>query len=145
MQFSLFLFFNMKHKKRCFQNALYFEAVASYIMIDSTVYFLLPAVLFIFIYSLIFLFVYAQLWFIWLLCHKRASYQSAFLFASLLLASIRIILFTLLATDIESVASFPFFLYFLLFHVPVLLQYGVICLLVLYYGQVILKMCSSFL
>ena len=88
------------------------------------------------LYSLVFAVVYAQLVAIWYLQYKRFSYQTAFLFLFLFLSYLRITLFSAYVQDIVFSNQYPVFYYGLL-NFPIVIQFCILCLLVLYYGQVI--------
>lgn len=103
--------------------------------LPASVYFPLTIVLIIF-YASIFLFVYIQLSLIWYYKHKRLSYQTTFLFLSLIWSTLRIILFSFYFQNAEDANRLFFMLYFCLYCLPVVLQFSTLCLLVLYYGQV---------
>ena len=94
-------------------------------------------VLFIILYGLVFCMVYMQLILILYHKHKRFSYQSAFLFLSLFWAFLRIVLFSFYFKNSEDANKLQFIFYFLLYCFPAILQFSTLCLLVLYYGQVI--------
>lgn len=102
---------------------------------SATVYIPLTVIL-ILLYSLIFICVYVQLVFIWYYKHKRVSYQTGFLFLSLFWSSFRIILFSFYFKNAEDANKLFFIFYFMLYCMPVVLQFCTFCLLVLYYGQV---------
>ena len=93
-------------------------------------------VIYIILYSLVFVYVYFQLFLIWYLKHKRFSYQTSFLFISLLWASLRIVLFSFYFQNAKDANKLFFLFYFILYCLPVILQFTTLCLLVLYYGQV---------
>ena len=93
-------------------------------------------VIFMVLYGLVFIYVYFQLILIWYFKHKRFSYQTAFLFLSLLWSSLRISLFSFYFKNAVDANKLFFVFYFILYCLPVILQFGTLCLLVLYYGQV---------
>ena len=93
-------------------------------------------VVFILLYGIVFVFVYFQLFLIWYFKHKRFSYQTAFLFLSLIWSSLRILLFSFYFKNAVDANKLFFAFYFCLYCLPVVLQFCTLCLLVLYYGQV---------
>lgn len=88
-------------------------------------------------YGILFSMVYIQLWMIWYYRHKRFSYQTVFLYLSLFWSGLRVTLFAFYINDCSSVNFFPFFTYWLMFCFPVCLQFVILCLLVLFFAQVI--------
>ena len=90
------------------------------------------------LYSFIFIIVYIQLVLIWYYKHKRFSYQTTFLFMSLIWSGLRITLFSFYFENAQDANKLMFALYFSLYCLPVVLQFCTLCLLVLYYGQVCL-------
>lgn len=103
--------------------------------LPANVYVPLTAV-FIVLYGVIFVLVYLQLILILYYKHKRFSYQTAFLFLSLIWSSLRIVLFSFYFKNAEDANKLFFVFYFCLYCLPVVLQFSMLCLLVLYYGQV---------
>ena len=99
-------------------------------------------IIYIILYSLVFIYVYFQLVLIWYFKHKRFSYQTSFLFISLLWASLRILLFSFYFQNAKDANMLFFVFYFLLYCLPVILQFITLCLLVLYYGQVYFKIAT---
>ena len=93
-------------------------------------------VLFIALYGIIFFLVYLQLVLILYHRHKRFSYQTAFLFLALIWSSLRIVLYSFYFKNAEDANKLFFVFYFCLYCMPVILQFSMLCLLVLYYGQV---------
>ena len=93
-------------------------------------------VIYISLYGLVFVYVYFQLILIWYFKHKRFSYQTSFLFLSLIWSSLRIILFSFYFQNAKDANKLFFLFYFILYCLPVILQFITLCLLVLYYGQV---------
>lgn len=88
------------------------------------------------LYGIVFLMVYIQLWMIWYYRHKRFSYQTVFLFLTLIWSGLRVALFSFYFNDCARVNFFPLFLYWLMFCFPVCLQFVILCLLVLFFAQV---------
>ncbi len=93
--------------------------------------------LFIILYGLIFICVYIQLVLILYYKHKRFSYQTAFLFLALFWSALRIVLYSFYFNAAEEANRLFFIFYFCLYCLPVVLQFSMLCLLVLYYGQVV--------
>ena len=94
-------------------------------------------ILYIALYGLMFVFVYCQLWMIWYYRHKRFSYQTVFLFLCLLWTGLRTTLFSFYFKDCMLANKLPIFFYWLLYCFPVCLQFITLCLLVLFFAQVI--------
>ncbi|XP_063804471.1 integral membrane protein GPR137C [Pseudophryne corroboree] len=93
--------------------------------------------------SLLFLAVYAQLWLLLHYKQKRLSYQSLLLFLCLLWAGLRTVLFSFHLTGgalAEDLQPFPLWL---LYCAPICLQFFTLCLLNLYFSQVIFKASCS--
>nr|QVK45726.1 G protein-coupled receptor [Proales similis] len=93
-------------------------------------------------YSLIFLYAYVQLFFILYYKYKRLSYQTGLLFLSLIWSGLRISLFSFYFQNAEDANKLPFAPYFVLYCLPVVLQFCTLTLLVLYYGQVFFKVAT---
>ncbi|XP_060571638.1 G protein-coupled receptor 137Ba-like [Ruditapes philippinarum] len=91
------------------------------------------------LYGVLFSMVYLQLWMIWYYRHKRFSYQTVFLFLALIWSGLRVSLFSFYFNDCARVNFFPLFLYWLMFCFPVCLQFVILCLLVLFFVQVLFK------
>lgn len=96
-------------------------------------------IVFITIYALLFLFVYVQLWMIWYYRHKRFSYQTVFLFTCLVWSGLRTTLFSFYFNDCKVANQLPIMFYWLLYCFPVCLQFTMLCLLVLFFAQVVFK------
>lgn len=95
-------------------------------------------------YGVLYMMVYIQLWMIWYYRHKRLSYQTVFLYLALIWSGLRVTLFAFYFNDCSRVNFFPFFTYWLMFCFPVCLQFVILCLLVLFFAQVILHLfCDS--
>ncbi|RNA38000.1 integral membrane protein GPR137B-like [Brachionus plicatilis] len=109
--------------------------------IPASVYLPLTIILIIF-YSSIFIIAYYQLFLIWYYKHKRFSYQTAFLFSSLVWSSLRITLFSFYFENATDANKLTFSLYFAFYCLPVVIQFSILCLLVLYYGQVYFKIAT---
>ncbi|XP_028992015.1 integral membrane protein GPR137C isoform X2 [Betta splendens] len=91
------------------------------------------------LYSSLFLFVYLQLWLILHYGHKRFSFQSVFLFLCLLWAALRTTLFSFYFRDVVQANQLQPLAYWLLYCCPVCLQFFTLCLLNLYFTQVMFK------
>ncbi|XP_039597422.1 integral membrane protein GPR137C [Polypterus senegalus] len=96
-------------------------------------------VLYITLYSLLFVFVYLQLWLILHYGHKRFSYQSVFLFLCLLWSALRTTLFSFYFRNVLQANHLQPLPYWLLYCFPVCLQFFTLCLLNLYFAQVMFK------
>uniref|UniRef100_A0A671QS50 Integral membrane protein GPR137B-like n=1 Tax=Sinocyclocheilus anshuiensis TaxID=1608454 RepID=A0A671QS50_9TELE len=90
-------------------------------------------------YSLLFVFVYLQLWLILHYGHKRFSYQSVFLFLCSLWSALRTTLFSFYFKNIVQANQLQPLPFWLLYCFPVCLQFFTLCLLNLYFAQVIFK------
>ncbi|XP_010890647.1 integral membrane protein GPR137C isoform X1 [Esox lucius] len=91
------------------------------------------------LYSLLFMFVYLQLWLILHYGHKRFSYQSVFLFLCLLWSALRTTLFSFYFKNVVQANQLQPLPYWLLYCFPVCLQFFTLCLLNLYFAQVMFK------
>ncbi|XP_018583320.1 integral membrane protein GPR137C isoform X1 [Scleropages formosus] len=91
------------------------------------------------LYSLLFVFVYLQLWLILHYGHKRFSYQSVFLFFCLLWSALRTTLFSFYFRNVVQANELQPLPYWLLYCFPVCLQFFTLCLLNLYFAQVMFK------
>ncbi|XP_037552664.1 integral membrane protein GPR137C [Nematolebias whitei] len=91
------------------------------------------------LYSFLFVFVYLQLWLILLYGHKRFSFQSVFLFLCLLWAALRTTLFSFYFQNVAQANQLQPLAYWLLYCCPVCLQFFTLCLLNLYFTQVMFK------
>ncbi|XP_062237002.1 integral membrane protein GPR137C [Platichthys flesus] len=91
------------------------------------------------LYSVLFLFVYLQLWLILHYGHKRFSFQSVFLFLCLLWAALRTTLFSFYFRNVLQANQLQPMAYWLLYCCPVCLQFFTLCLLNLYFTQVMFK------
>ncbi|XP_048046636.1 integral membrane protein GPR137C isoform X2 [Megalobrama amblycephala] len=96
-------------------------------------------VLYTVLYSLLFVFVYLQLWLILHYGHKRFSYQSVFLFLCLLWSALRTTLFSFYFKNVVQANQLQPLPFWLLYCFPVCLQFFTLCLLNLYFAQVIFK------
>uniref|UniRef100_A0A8C6SZQ4 G protein-coupled receptor 137c n=1 Tax=Neogobius melanostomus TaxID=47308 RepID=A0A8C6SZQ4_9GOBI len=91
------------------------------------------------LYSFLFIFVYLQLWLILHYGHKRFSYQSVFLFLCLLWAALRTTLFSFYFQNMVQANQLQPLAYWVLYCCPVCLQFFTLCLLNLYFTQVMFK------
>ncbi|XP_014065500.1 G protein-coupled receptor 137Ba isoform X3 [Salmo salar] len=91
------------------------------------------------LYSLLFVFVYLQLWLILHYGHKRFSYQSVFLFLCLLWSALRTTLFSFYFKNVVQANQLEHLPYWLLYCFPVCLQFFTLCLLNLYFAQIMFK------
>ncbi|XP_056443799.1 integral membrane protein GPR137C [Gadus chalcogrammus] len=91
------------------------------------------------LYTFLFVFVYVQLWLILHHGHKRFSYQSVLLFLCLLWAALRTTLFSFYFENVAQANRLQPFPYWLLYCCPVCLQFFTLCLLNLYFTQVMFK------
>ncbi|KAM9766696.1 LOW QUALITY PROTEIN: integral membrane protein GPR137C [Menidia menidia] len=91
------------------------------------------------LYSVLFVFVYLQLWLILHYGHKRLSFQSVFLFLCLLWAALRTTLFSFYFRNVVQANRLQPLAYWLLYCCPVCLQFFTLCLLNLYFTQVMFK------
>ncbi|XP_065109184.1 integral membrane protein GPR137C isoform X2 [Paramisgurnus dabryanus] len=96
-------------------------------------------VLFTVLYALLFAFVYLQLWLILHYGHKRLSYQTVFLFLCLLWSALRTTLFSFYFKNVVEANQLQSLPFWLLYCFPVCLQFFTLCLLNLYFAQVIFK------
>ena len=91
---------------------------------------------FIVLYGLLFFLVYAQLFLILYYEHRRVSYQTFFLFLCLIWAGLRTTVFSFYIQNDYVVNKLNTFFSWLLFSLPVCLQFTTLCLLVLFFAQV---------
>ncbi|RDD40864.1 Integral membrane protein GPR137B [Trichoplax sp. H2] len=91
------------------------------------------------IFSLLFILIYIQLFFILRYGHKRLSFQSVFLFLCLIWASLRITLFSFYFRNCQLANTLPTFFYWLLYCLPVCLQFITLTLLAFYFGKAYIK------
>lgn len=95
---------------------------------------------FITLYALLFLLVYIQLFLVLYYRFKRLSYQTVLLFLCLIWAALRTILFSFFIQDVNNANVKPNMLqHWILYSLPVCLQFIILCLLVLYFAQVCIK------
>uniref|UniRef100_A0A3P9INH6 G protein-coupled receptor 137B n=1 Tax=Oryzias latipes TaxID=8090 RepID=A0A3P9INH6_ORYLA len=95
-------------------------------------------------YSLLFLFIYVQLWLVLRYRHKRVSYQTVFLFLCLLWAALRTVLFSFYFQNFVAANALTPFPFWLLYCFPVCLQFFTLCLMNLYFAQVVFKAKSKY-
>ncbi len=103
------------------------------------------AVLFMCLFALLFLYVFAQLWLNLLGGNKRFSYQSCFLFLSLIYAALRCWLFSFFLDGlcpVELAEQLPL-LFVFLYSFPPALLYALLCLLTVYFAFVCYSSLSS--
>lgn len=110
--------------------------------VRARVYIPLTSIL-VLLYSTIFILTYIQLIQIRYYKHKRFSYQTSLLFLILVWSALRIFLFSFYFQNVEQANTFDFAVYFCLYCLPAVLQFGTFCVLVLYYGQVTYKLFTS--
>ncbi|CAL8329333.1 unnamed protein product [Merluccius merluccius] len=112
-------------------------AVPPYVKLGLTVVYTL-------FYSLLFTFVYAQLWLVLRYRHKRFSYQTAFLWLCLLWAGLRALLFSFYFRDCGRANALGPLPFWLLYCLPVCLQFFTLSLMNLYCAQVYFKAKSKY-
>ncbi|XP_017279709.2 G protein-coupled receptor 137Ba [Kryptolebias marmoratus] len=95
-------------------------------------------------YSLLFIFIYVQLWLVLRYRHKRLSYQTVFLFLCLLWSALRTVLFSFYFRSFVTANSLGAFPFWLLYCFPVCLQFFTLCLMNLYFAQVVFKAKSKY-
>ncbi|XP_013861362.1 G protein-coupled receptor 137Ba [Austrofundulus limnaeus] len=95
-------------------------------------------------YSLLFSFVYVQLWLVLRYRHKRLSYQTVFLFLCLLWSALRTVLFSFYFRNFVTANTLGPFPFWLLYCCPVCLQFFTLCLMNLYFAQVVFKAKSKY-
>ncbi|XP_034040203.1 G protein-coupled receptor 137Ba [Thalassophryne amazonica] len=95
-------------------------------------------------YSLLFIFIYTQLWLVLRYRHKRFSYQTVFLFLCLLWSALRTLLFSFYFNNFATANTLGPFAFWLLYCLPVCLQFFSLCLLNLYFTQVVFKAKSKY-
>uniref|UniRef100_UPI00358F0D24 G protein-coupled receptor 137Ba-like isoform X2 n=1 Tax=Myxine glutinosa TaxID=7769 RepID=UPI00358F0D24 len=96
-------------------------------------------VVFTFLYSLLFLYVYGQLWLVLCYRYKRFGFQTVFLFLCLTWAGLRATLFSFYFKNCELANTLEPFTYWFLYCLPVCLQFLTLCLLHLYFSQVVIR------
>ncbi|XP_053330978.1 integral membrane protein GPR137C [Spea bombifrons] len=89
--------------------------------------------------SALFLIIYLQLWLLLHYKQKRLSYQSLFLFLCLLWAGFRTLLYSFYLTSCAQANALRPFPHWLPYCTPVCLQFFTLCLLNLYFSQVVIK------
>ncbi|XP_078351661.1 integral membrane protein GPR137B-like isoform X2 [Oculina patagonica] len=97
------------------------------------------AIVFTALYALLFLMILVQLCLILYFKHRRLSYQSVFLFIYLFWAALRTTLFSFYFNDTVKANSFGAFARWLLYALPIYLQFLTLTLLTLYLAKVVLK------
>ncbi|XP_026782678.1 integral membrane protein GPR137C isoform X2 [Pangasianodon hypophthalmus] len=91
------------------------------------------------LYSLLFFFIYSQLWLILHYGHKRLSYRSVFLFLCLLWSALRTTLFSFYFNNMAQASQLQPLPFWLFYCFPVCLQFCTLCLLNLYFAQIMCK------
>lgn len=99
-------------------------------------------IVYIAMFSLIFILVYVQLWMIWYDRHKRLSHQTLFLFMCLIWAGLRTTLFSFYFRNCNEANNLNTALYWLLYSLPVCLQFSMLCLLLHFFTQVLYRFCE---
>lgn len=94
---------------------------------------------FVVLYSLLFLFIYIQLWMSLYYRNKRLSYRTVFLFLCLVWAALRVTLFSFYFNNCELAEDLDIALYWMLFCLPVCVQFFTLSLMVLFFVQVSLE------
>lgn len=94
---------------------------------------------YIILYSVLFIVVYIQLWLVLYYNYKRVSFQTVFLFLCVAWSGLRTTLFSFYFKNTRVANTLPFFWYWLLYCFPVCLQFFTLCLLNLYFSQVMFK------
>lgn len=97
------------------------------------------AIVFTSLFALLFLMISVQLCLILYFGHRRLSYQSVFLFIYLFWAALRTTLFSFYFNDSSTVDHLHSFFKWLLFALPIYLQFLTLSLLTLYLAKVVLK------
>lgn len=93
-------------------------------------------VVYIVMFSLMFVLIYVQLWMIWYYRHKRLSHQTLFLFMCLVWAGLRTSLFSFYFQNCDEANNLSVPIYWLLYSLPVCLQFSMLCLLLHFFAQV---------
>lgn len=93
-------------------------------------------IVFMTLYALLFLMILVQLCLILYFKHRRLSYQSVFLFIYLFWAALRTTLFSFYFNDTTQANSFVLFARWLLYALPIYLQFLTLSLLTLYLAKV---------
>ncbi|XP_062862938.1 integral membrane protein GPR137C [Trichomycterus rosablanca] len=91
------------------------------------------------LYCLLFFFIYCQLWLILHYGHKRLSYRSVFLILCLVWSALRTTLFSFYFNDMTQASQLQPLPFWLLYCFPVCLQFCTLCLLNLYFAQMMCK------
>lgn len=94
------------------------------------------AIVFTVLFAVLFLLIVVQLCLILYFGHRRLSYQSVFLFIYLIWAALRVTLFSFYFNDSVRVNLVSLFVRWLLFAVPIYLQFLTLSLLTLYLAKV---------
>ncbi|XP_076816345.1 G protein-coupled receptor 137Ba-like isoform X1 [Clavelina lepadiformis] len=107
-------------------------SVPSQVTLSLTIFYIV-------IYFSLFSVVYVQLWLILYYNYKRFSFQTTFLFLCTLWSALRATLFSFYFKNTQAANELPMSLYWLLYCFPVCLQFFTLCLLNLYFAQVMFK------
>ncbi|KAK2186482.1 hypothetical protein NP493_198g00007 [Ridgeia piscesae] len=91
------------------------------------------------LYGTLFFIVYVQLWMILYYRHRHFSYESVFLFLCLFWAGLRTTLFSFYFKNCVLVNNLNTFSYWLFYCCPICLQFVTLCLLVVFFAQVVFK------
>ncbi|XP_078724331.1 integral membrane protein GPR137C isoform X2 [Lampetra fluviatilis] len=91
------------------------------------------------LYGLLFLCVYLQLWLVLRYRYKRFSFQTVFLALCLLWAGLRATLFVFYFENCQAANRLGAFAFWLLYCCPVCLQFFTLCLLNLYFSQMVIR------
>nr|XP_039258660.1 G protein-coupled receptor 137Ba-like [Styela clava] len=94
---------------------------------------------YIILYSMLFIIVYVQLWLVLYYNYKRVSFQTVFLFLCVAWSGLRTTLFSFYFKDTRMANTLPLVWYYLFYCFPVCLQFFTLCLLNLYFSQVMFK------
>lgn len=95
--------------------------------------------IFLALFSILFLSVYVQLYMILWYRHKRCSYQSVMLFMILIWAALRIVLFSMYFSEVYLANHLPLFISWLLYCLPICLQFFTLCLITSFFTLAYLK------
>nr|CAB3250684.1 integral membrane protein GPR137B-like [Phallusia mammillata] len=110
----------------------FIPSVPGNVTLSLTVFYLI-------MYFALFISVYIQLWLILFYNYKRFSFQTVFLFLCACWSALRATLFSFYFKNTVVANELPVFAYWLLYCFPVCLQFFTLCLLNLYFAQVMFK------
>lgn len=91
------------------------------------------------LFSILFLSVYVQLYMILWYRHKHCSYQSVMLFMILIWSALRIVLFSMYFSEVYLANHLPLFISWLLYCLPICLQFFTLCLITSFFTSAYLK------